>query len=75
MTQYPEARRSETQGPPRHTSGDGKGVEVCLRCRPQYLAVQSQVRHRSFQAIVLRLQTLQARDLVDPQAPYSACHR
>ena len=45
-----------------------KGLEVPLRRRFQYLVVQRQVGHRSLQEAVLRLQTLEASGLDDPEA-------
>ena len=56
--------------------GDGvKDSEVSLGRFPQYLVVQRQLRHRSPQASVLQLQTLQASGLVDPETPYSLRQR
>ena len=56
-----------------NTPGDGvKDSEISLRCLSQYPVVQSQVRHRSLQAAVLQLQTLQAPGLTDPETPVLA---
>ncbi len=43
-------------------------MSVCRRLS-QYLVVQRQVRHRSLQAAVLQIQTLQTPGLVDPEIP------